>query len=134
MDKGDLRQHLVACSSELRHRGPDWSGYLTFENEEGLNHGIAHERLAIMDPESGEQPLVSEDGNIIVAANGEIYNYKDLYSALEADGEVDYKPKTGSDCEVRFVKEIHVLTFIQHCLSKIFYHLIYASRFYFLCT
>jgi len=100
MDKGDLRQHLVACSSELRHRGPDWSGYLTFENEEGLNHGIAHERLAIMDPESGEQPLVSEDGNIIVAANGEIYNYKDLYSALEADGEVDYKPKTGSDCEV----------------------------------
>lgn len=90
----------MACSSELRHRGPDWSGYLTFENEEGLKHGIAHERLAIMDPESGEQPLVSEDGNIIVAANGEIYNYKDLYSALEVDGEVDYTPKTGSDCEV----------------------------------
>ena len=60
------------------------------------SHGIAHERLAIMDPESGEQPLVSEDGNIIVAANGEIYNYKDLYSELKTP----FTPKTGSDCEV----------------------------------
>jgi len=49
-----------------------------------------------MDPESGEQPLVSKDGNVIVAANGEIYNYKDLYSELKAP----YSPMTGSDCEV----------------------------------
>lgn len=49
-----------------------------------------------MDPESGEQPLVSEDGNVIVAANGEIYNYKELYGELKTP----YQPKTGSDCEV----------------------------------
>ena len=96
----ELRQHLIHCSSELRHRGPDWSGYLTFPSHTaGLSHGIAHERLAIMDPESGSQPLVSEDGNIIVAANGEIYNYKELYHELEEQG-IEYKPKTGSDCEV----------------------------------
>jgi len=61
-----------------------------------LPHGIAHERLAIMDPESGEQPLVSRDEQVIVAANGEIYNYKDLYAKLKNP----YKPRTGSDCEV----------------------------------
>jgi len=61
-----------------------------------LNHGIAHERLAIMDPESGSQPLVSRDGNVIVAANGEIYNYKELFAGLATP----YTPITGSDCEV----------------------------------
>jgi len=96
----DLRRELIACSSRLRHRGPDWSGYEVIsaqpENGISLPHGIAHERLAIMDPESGSQPLVSPDGNVLMAANGEIYNYKELYSTLT----VPYKPKTGSDCEV----------------------------------
>uniref|UniRef100_A0A7S2PCN2 asparagine synthase (glutamine-hydrolyzing) n=1 Tax=Leptocylindrus danicus TaxID=163516 RepID=A0A7S2PCN2_9STRA len=94
----ELRKHLIKCSSELRHRGPDWSGYRIIpsgEDGRALSHGIAHERLAIMDPESGEQPLVSEDGNVLVAVNGEIYNYKEIY----ADLATEYKPKTGSDCE-----------------------------------
>ena len=96
----ELRRELISCSSRLRHRGPDWSGYkiISAEPEQGvaLPHGIAHERLAIMDPESGSQPLVSHDGNVFVAANGEIYNYKELYQSLE----VPYEPKTRSDCEV----------------------------------
>ena len=96
----DLRRELIACSSRLRHRGPDWSGYMVIsaDPEKGiaLPHGIAHERLAIMDPESGSQPLVSHDGAVICAANGEIYNYKELYESLHAP----YTPKTGSDCEV----------------------------------
>jgi len=97
---GDLRKEIIGCSSKLRHRGPDWSGYIVVSKDEAAgiphSHGIAHERLAIMDPESGEQPLVSKDGNVIVAANGEIYNYKDLYAELKTP----YKAKTGSDCEV----------------------------------
>ena len=68
---------------------------------------IAHERLAIIDPESGAQPLFAaeckqagiEEGSIIVAANGEIYNYKELYELLKKEG-VPYEPNTGSDCEV----------------------------------
>ena len=83
----DLRKQLISCSSKLRHRGPDWSGYIVVskDTEAGIpnSHGIAHERLAIMDPDSGEQPLVSEDGNVIVAANGEIYNYRTLRRRLE---------------------------------------------------
>ena len=59
------------------------------------NNGIAHERLAIIDPESGAQPLHSPDGNFIVAANGEIYNYKEIYASLATP----YTPRTGSDCE-----------------------------------
>lgn len=99
-DEPELRSHLISCSSELRHRGPDWSGYMTFPASDGTHkHGIAHERLAIMDPESGAQPLTSEDGNVIVAVNGEIYNFKELYTDLAKLG-VDYTPKTGSDCEV----------------------------------
>ena len=87
----DLRKKLIECSLRLRHRGPDWSGYLIYGN-----NGIAHERLAIIDPESGAQPLKSADGEIIVAANGEIYNYKELYAGLKQP----YSPLTGSDCEV----------------------------------
>ena len=100
LPEGDLRRELIQCSSRLRHRGPDWSGYKVIEANPDMNitlaHGIAHERLAIMDPESGSQPLVSADESIIVAANGEIYNYRELYESLETP----YKPKTGSDCEV----------------------------------
>ncbi|KAL7542121.1 hypothetical protein ACHAXR_011823 [Thalassiosira sp. AJA248-18] len=96
----DLRKQLIKCSSELRHRGPDWSGYMVVEKDTSnnipLNHGIAHERLAIMDPESGSQPLVSRDGNVIVAVNGEVYNYKELFAGLSTP----YTPLTGSDCEV----------------------------------
>ena len=100
LDETELRNHLIKCSSSLRHRGPDWSGYIVVKSDPSagipLNHGIAHERLAIMDPESGSQPLVSRDGNVIVAANGEIYNYKELFKALTSP----YTPATGSDCEV----------------------------------
>jgi asparagine synthase (glutamine-hydrolysing) len=96
----DLRKELINCSQKLRHRGPDWSGYMVIEADASkgipLAHGIGHERLAIMDPESGSQPLVSRDGNVVVAANGEIYNFKELYTALEKP----YTPMTGSDCEV----------------------------------
>ena len=96
----DLRKQLITCSSRLRHRGPDWSGYLVIEADPNKGtthpHGIAHERLAIMDPESGSQPLVSSDETVIVAANGEVYNYKELYHDLKNK----YTPKTGSDCEV----------------------------------
>jgi len=96
----DLRKELITCSQKLRHRGPDWSGYKVIEADASkgipLAHGIGHERLAIMDPESGSQPLVSPDGQVVVAVNGEIYNYKELYAALEKP----YTPMTGSDCEV----------------------------------
>ena len=90
LSDAELRKKLIECSMRLRHRGPDWSGYVV-EN----GNGIAHERLAIIDPESGAQPLVSRDGNIVVAANGEIYNYKELYEGLATP----YAPLTGSDCE-----------------------------------
>jgi len=91
----DLRKELITCSTRLRHRGPDWSGYKVYDGANAVNHGIAHERLAIMDPESGEQPLVTPDGNICLAANGEIYNYKEIYANLDTP----YEPQTGSDCE-----------------------------------
>jgi len=91
LSEADLRKKLIECSKLLVHRGPDWSGYVVDGNV-----AIAHERLAIIDPESGAQPLKSHDGDIIVAANGEIYNYKELYSGLKTP----YSPLTGSDCEV----------------------------------
>lgn len=100
LSEAELRRELISCSSKLRHRGPDWSGYKVIEANPAMNiplsHGIAHERLAIIDPESGSQPLVSHDEGVMVAANGEIYNYKALYESLETP----YTPKTGSDCEV----------------------------------
>lgn len=91
-----LRKLLLSCSSTLRHRGPDWSGVELVESDGASISGLAHERLAIIDPESGAQPFKSADGSLTVAANGEIYNYKELYG----DEISHYKPQTGSDCEV----------------------------------
>lgn len=83
---------IVDLSSRLRHRGPDWSGAVVHGN-----NIYAHERLSIVGLLSGEQPMLSTDGDIIITVNGEIYNYKELMaSALKGT----YKYETGSDCEV----------------------------------
>ena len=86
-----LRPKLLDMSRCLRHRGPDWSGI--FSNEKAI---LAHERLAIVDPTSGKQPLFSEDGNLVLAANGEIYNHQQLRQQFEGT----YNFLTKSDCEV----------------------------------
>ncbi|MFA6857712.1 MAG: asparagine synthase B [Treponema sp.] len=89
--KEELRSQLLEMSRKIRHRGPDWSGVYT-----GDNAILSHERLAIVDPMSGKQPLVSTDGNVILAVNGEIYNHKDIRKHFEGK----YNFKTQSDCEV----------------------------------
>lgn len=89
--RDELRAQLLDMSRKIRHRGPDWSGVYT-----GENALLSHERLAIVDPLSGKQPLVSTDGSVILAVNGEIYNHKDIRAAY--DGK--YAFKTQSDCEV----------------------------------
>ncbi len=86
-----LRPQLLTMAKCIRHRGPDWSGI--FDNEKAI---LAHERLAIVDPTSGKQPLYSEDKKIILAANGEIYNHRELKRQFEGN----YNFQTQSDCEV----------------------------------
>lgn len=88
--KEELRAQVLDMSKKIRHRGPDWSGVYT-----GKNAILSHERLSIVDPLSGKQPLVSDDGKIILAANGEIYNHKDIRKEFEGK----YNFQTGSDCE-----------------------------------
>jgi asparagine synthase (glutamine-hydrolysing) len=85
-----LRPQVLEMSKKIRHRGPDWSGIFC-----DTNVLLAHERLAIVDPQSGGQPLYSEDRNLILAVNGEIYNHMDLRKDL-----TDYNFLTHSDCEV----------------------------------
>ncbi|AQA21312.1 glutamine amidotransferases class-II family protein [Rhodococcus sp. MTM3W5.2] len=88
-DLAALRVQAVELSRRQRHRGPDWSGVFV-----GDGAILVHERLAIVDPASGSQPLRSRDGHLALAANGEIYNHREL---REASG---YDFTTGSDCEV----------------------------------
>ena len=85
-----LRPQVLEMAKKIRHRGPDWSGI--YSDEKVI---IAHERLAIVDPASGKQPLFSEDGKLVLAANGEIYNHRELRSKFP-----DYLFQTESDCEV----------------------------------
>jgi asparagine synthase (glutamine-hydrolysing) len=88
------RAHFLDMSKRIRHRGPDWNGiYYNFEKKVL----IGHERLSIVAPETGSQPILSEDKSIILSVNGEIYNYKELYKYVLHD---KYKPTTKSDCEV----------------------------------
>ncbi|KIY64233.1 glutamine-hydrolyzing asparagine synthase [Cylindrobasidium torrendii FP15055 ss-10] len=84
------RPHFIACSKRIRHRGPDWSGCHV-----GKASVLVHERLAIVGVDSGAQPLVNDDGTLILCVNGEIYNHVALRNKLDA-----YKFKTHSDCEV----------------------------------
>ena len=86
-----LRQQVLLMSKKIRHRGPDWSGIYT-----GGSAILAHERLSIVDPESGRQPLFSPDGKQVLAVNGEIYNHQDLRRRFAGR----YQFQTGSDCEV----------------------------------
>jgi asparagine synthase (glutamine-hydrolysing) len=86
-----LRRKALEMSRRIRHRGPDWSGIWC-----GGSAILAHERLSIVDPESGGQPLVSPDGKLVLAVNGEIYNHQEIRRRYA--GKYDFQ--TGSDCEV----------------------------------
>ena len=90
-DVTKLRSQVLKMSDKLRHRGPDWSGIYT-----GEKAILAHERLSIVDPQSGGQPLKSKDGKIILTVNGEIYNHLAIREQLKGE----YEFQTGSDCEV----------------------------------
>lgn len=87
----ELRKKALKMAQKLRHRGPDWSGIYV-----GGSAILAHERLSIVDPQSGGQPLYSDNGKHILAVNGEIYNHREIRENY-AD---KYNFKTGSDCEV----------------------------------
>ncbi|MDR3309107.1 MAG: asparagine synthase B [Tannerella sp.] len=86
-----LRSQVLKMSKRIRHRGPDWSGIHT-----GKTAIMAHERLSIVDPASGKQPLFSPDGKVSLCVNGEIYNHRDIRERMK--GRYDFQ--TGSDCEV----------------------------------
>lgn len=90
-DAQTLRQQVLEQSKLIRHRGPDWSGI--YCGEKAI---IAHERLSIVDPVSGGQPLYSKDRKLILGVNGEIYNHR----AIRERTKTSYEYQTGSDCEV----------------------------------
>jgi asparagine synthase (glutamine-hydrolysing) len=87
----ELRGKALKMAQKLRHRGPDWSGIYV-----GGSAIMAHERLSIVDPQSGGQPLYSPDRKHILAVNGEIYNHRDIREKYAGK----YAFQTGSDCEV----------------------------------
>ena len=93
LQRGELNKtRLEKSLNTLRHRGPDQSNIFLSDTV-----GLAHARLAIIDLEGGLQPLYSEDKNLILVANGEIYNYIELRKELAQHG---YHCVTDSDCDV----------------------------------
>ncbi len=109
-DLAALRRLALELSQRQRHRGPDWSGVFV---DAGVI--LVHERLAIVDPASGAQPLRSRDGALALAVNGEIYNHRELRGAST------YDFTTGSDCEVinAVYREHGADEFIEHGLVKL---------------
>ena len=87
----ELREKALKMSQKIRHRGPDWSGIYC-----GGSAILAHERLSIVDPESGQQPLYAPDRRQVLAVNGEIYNHQQIREHYKGQ----YEFQTGSDCEV----------------------------------
>jgi asparagine synthase (glutamine-hydrolysing) len=90
-DHAAIRKMAIKQSRLIRHRGPDWSG--VYAHPRAV---LAHERLSIVDVNTGAQPLYSEDGSKVLAVNGEIYNHRDLRESLPGE----YAYRTESDCEV----------------------------------
>lgn len=90
-ESSSLRTQVLEMSKKLRHRGPDWSGIYV-----GKKAILAHERLSIVDPESGRQPLFTKDRKVVLSVNGEIFNHQDIRSRLNGSFEF----QTHSDCEV----------------------------------
>ena len=115
----ELRQKTLRMSQKIRHRGPDWSGIYS-----GGSAILAHERLSIVDPESGRQPLYSSDRRQVLAVNGEIYNHQEIRERYAGR----YTFQTGSDCEVILAlyreKGIHFL----ENLSGIFAFVLYDEE------
>lgn len=118
-DVASLRPQLLTQSKKIRHRGPDWSGI--YSNSKAI---LAHERLAIVDPTSGKQPLFSEDQSLVLAANGEIYNHRDLRKQFEGS----YNFQTESDCEVLLALYQHKGADFVDDLNGIFAFAIYDTQ------
>jgi len=113
----ERRAQLLSMSKEIRHRGPDWSGI--YVNNDAI---LAHERLAIVDPVSGGQPLISSDNTLVLAVNGEIYNHRQIRELTP-----DYAYQTGSDCEVILgLYQSEGMTFIDR-LNGIFAFVLYDT-------
>jgi len=91
VDSQTLRPQVLGMSKKLRHRGPDWSGI--YCGEKAI---LAHERLSIVDPKAGAQPLYSKDNSLVLAVNGEIYNHRAIRKRINDS----YEFLTNSDCEV----------------------------------
>ena len=113
-----LRPKVLEMSKKIRHRGPDWSGI--YSDNKAI---LAHERLAIVDPTSGQQPIYNNDKSIVLAANGEIYNHLELRKKFSND----YEFTTGSDCEIIIaLYEMMGMDLLNH-LNGIFSFAIYDS-------
>ncbi len=115
----ELRKKALRMSQKIRHRGPDWSGIYC-----GKHAILCHERLSIVDPQSGKQPLYSPDGKQVLAVNGEIYNHQTIRQSTAAD----YEYQTGSDCEVILaLYRTHGIHFLEE-LSGIFAFALYDEE------
>ena len=111
----ELRAKALAMAKKIRHRGPDWSGIYC-----GGSAILAHERLSIVDPQSGGQPLYSPDRKQILAVNGEIYNHREIRAKY-----TDYPFSTGSDCEtILALYQKHGIHFLEE-LNGIFAFALY---------
>ena len=115
----ELRKKALRMSQKIRHRGPDWSGIYC-----GSHAILCHERLSIVDPQSGKQPLYSPDGKQVLAVNGEIYNHQQIRQETASE----YEYQTGSDCEVILaLYRAHGINFLER-LSGIFAFALYDEE------
>ncbi len=113
-----VRSRVLEMAKRIRHRGPDWSGIFSADTAV-----LAHERLAIVDPQSGSQPLYSSDGQVVLVVNGEIYNHQELRESLSG-----YDFKTASDSEVILALYLQRgISFVEE-LNGIFSFALYDSR------
>ena len=115
----ELRKKALRMSQKIRHRGPDWSGIYC-----GSHAILCHERLSIVDPQSGKQPLYSPNGKQVLAVNGEIYNHQQIRQETASE----YEYQTGSDCEVILaLYRAHGINFLER-LSGIFAFALYDEE------
>jgi asparagine synthase (glutamine-hydrolysing) len=106
------REAMQRMAATLRHRGPDDDGFFVGEYPDGVAVGLGFRRLSIIDLETGNQPMTNEDGSLQLVFNGEIYNFRELRSALKASG---HRFATRADTEVLVhLYEEQGIRFVEH--------------------
>jgi asparagine synthase (glutamine-hydrolysing) len=116
-DEVELRKIVCRLMKRIRHRGPDASGIHHYVTKDGKHNFIGHERLSIVDPLQGDQPIKTDNGLVSTCVNGEIYNHIELRQLVKSN-HFTYKGHGDSQIVTALYGEVDINTLFNSFSGK----------------